>query len=166
VTPFLGKAVHAVDDKGRTNVPSSFREILLKRESTLEMVLMKGFDGCLYMLPLSEWERFQGWFDQEEFESEEDARWFERELLLDGTVVLPDAQGRVQIPKELRDFADIGKEALFLGVRNRIELWSPLRFQDYRTKERDAKKTLEDMAKSYRRRPVSGDPRNQTQREG
>lgn len=152
VTPLLGKAVHAVDDKGRTNVPSQYREIVLKSESTLDMVLMKWFEGCLVLLPMTEWERFQSWFDQEEFQSEEDARWFERELFHDGSVVTPDAQGRIQIPKELRDFAQIGREAVFLGVRTRIELWSPQRLEDYRVKGREANKSIEELAKRYRPR--------------
>jgi MraZ protein len=162
VTPYLGRDKHAVDDKGRTNVPSQYREIVLKSQPTLEMVLMKGFEGCLVLLPMSEWEKFQSWFDQEEFQSEEDARWFERELFLDASVVTPDAQGRIQIPKELRDFAQIAKETLFLGVRTRIELWSPQRFEEYRARGRDANRSLEDLAKRYRRRSSRDDVGSRT----
>ncbi len=150
--PFLGKFLHTVDEKGRTNVPSKHRDVL-KGEPTPHLVLTKGLDGCLFLLPLSAWEKFQARLDQEEFQSEAEARYFEREFLEDGDVLVPDAQGRIQIAKELRSYAHIEREALIVGVRTRIEIWSPAVYGDYKAKaKQESPKSLEQLAGAYWRR--------------
>jgi len=152
VIPFLGKFIHAVDEKGRTNVPSKFRDIL-KHEKTQHLILIKGLDGCLFLLPLAGWTRFEERLEQEHFQSDAEARHFERELLDEGDVLIPDAQGRIQIPKELRAFAHIDAQALFLGMRNRIEVWSADVYASYKENaRRQSSKTLEELASSYWRR--------------
>jgi DNA-binding transcriptional regulator/RsmH inhibitor MraZ len=35
------------------------------------------------------------------------------------------------LPKELKDYAQIGSEAVFLGVNERIELWDKKIYQNY-----------------------------------
>ncbi len=41
-----------------------------------------------------------------------------------------DRQGRVQIPSHLRTHAGLEKEVVSVGVLNRIEIWSPERWQE------------------------------------
>jgi len=38
--------------------------------------------------------------------------------------VVPDKQGRILLPQYLKDFADIKKDVVVVGVSNRIEIWS------------------------------------------
>ena len=42
-----------------------------------------------------------------------------------------DKKGRLAIPKELRDYAAIGSEWLLIGLYDRLELWSPSRWEAY-----------------------------------
>jgi MraZ protein len=38
---------------------------------------------------------------------------------------VPDRQGRVLVPQNLRDYAGIINETVGIGVMNRVELWNP-----------------------------------------
>jgi MraZ protein len=42
-----------------------------------------------------------------------------------------DNKNRFVLPKELREYAQIGSEAVFLGVNDRIELWDKKVYQNY-----------------------------------
>ena len=35
-----------------------------------------------------------------------------------------DAQGRILVPKELREYASLGKQAVILGQGNKFEIWN------------------------------------------
>lgn len=152
--PFLGKYQYAVDEKGRTNVPAKHRDVL-KLEPSQHLVLMKGLDGCLYLLPLSSWQKLQTRLEQEEFQSERQARFFERVLFEDGDVQVPDAQGRIQISKELRAFAGIKREALIYGAGTRMEIWAPNEFEEYMAAGRRFAGSIEELASNYFRRRES-----------
>ena len=51
--------------------------------------------------------------------------------------VTPNAQGRVIIPQNLREFAGIESEALVIGMNNRIEIWSNSKFDDFMASQKD-----------------------------
>ena len=42
-----------------------------------------------------------------------------------------DENGRIEIPSELREFADLDQEVLLLGAVTHIELWDPGRLKEY-----------------------------------
>jgi DNA-binding transcriptional regulator/RsmH inhibitor MraZ len=42
-----------------------------------------------------------------------------------------DRKGRLAIPKELREDADIGSDFVLIGLYDRLELWSPGRWDAY-----------------------------------
>lgn len=42
-----------------------------------------------------------------------------------------DKRGQLTIPKELRDYAAIGCELVLIGLYDRLELWSPSRWDAY-----------------------------------
>lgn len=56
--------------------------------------------------------------------SHRDTRKFARFFLAGASQVEVDKQGRILIPNVLRDFAGLEKDVVFLGVGNRIEIWS------------------------------------------
>jgi MraZ protein len=159
VIPFLGKYRYTADEKGRFNVPAKQRDVL-KLEPSPHLVLIKGMDGCLYLLPLTTWQKLQARLEQEEFQSERQARFFERTLFEDGDVQVPDAQGRIQLSKELRAFAKIDREVLIYGVGSRIEIWSPEVFDEYMSAGRRFAGSLEELAGNYFRRREAPSPKN------
>ncbi len=71
-----------------------------------------------------------------------DDRYFVRRLFAGAVDCSLDKQGRIMIPANLRQYAALNKEAMIVGVSNRIEIWSPERWQQYL----DGGKSLEDIA--------------------
>ena len=58
-----------------------------------------------------------------------EARQFARFFLAGAAEVEVDKQGRILVPNILREFAQINKEVVLIGVASRIEIWSKERFE-------------------------------------
>lgn len=119
---FMGEYNHTVDPKGRVIVPSKFRETLGD-----EFVVTKGLDGCLFVYDMKEWNVFE-----EKLKSlpitNKDARQFVRFFLAGAADVEVDKQGRILIPGVLREFAELTKDVVLIGVASRVEIWSKERW--------------------------------------
>lgn len=123
MTMFMGEYNHTIDAKGRVIVPSRFRETLGD-----EFVITKGLDGCLFVYDTNEWAAFE-----EKLKSlpitNKDARAFVRFFLAGAASVEVDKQGRILLPASLRDFAELTKDVVLIGVGSRIEIWSKERWE-------------------------------------
>ncbi len=115
---FMGEYNHTIDTKGRLIVPSKFREALGD-----EFVVTKGLDGCLFVYDNTEWAAFEEKLKGLPL-TNKDARAFVRFFLAGAATVEVDKQGRILLPSVLREFAQITKDAVLVGVASRIEIWS------------------------------------------
>ena len=120
---FMGEYNHTIDAKGRLIIPSKFRELLGE-----EFVLTKGLDGCLSIYPMDEWEAFEMKLRALPL-TNKDARAFSRFFVAGATTCELDKQGRILLPAVLREFADITKDAVLVGVGSRVEIWSKDRWE-------------------------------------
>ncbi|MCI9345987.1 MAG: division/cell wall cluster transcriptional repressor MraZ [Lachnospiraceae bacterium] len=121
---FMGEYNHTIDAKGRLIIPSKFREILGDA-----FVVTKGLDGCLFVYDNEEWKRFEEKLRSLPITNKE-ARQFVRFFLAGATEAEVDKQGRILIPNVLREFAEITKDVVLVGVGSRIEIWSRERFEE------------------------------------
>lgn len=121
---FKGQYRHSVDAKGRIIIPSKFRESLGD-----SFVVTRGLDHCLFVYSNEEWENIENKF-KEIPSANKEARKFMRFFFAGAEDCEMDRQGRVQIPAHLRDYAVLEKEVFSVGVLNRIEIWSPERWQE------------------------------------
>jgi MraZ protein len=151
VIPYIGEYRYSVDPTGRVNVPARFREVLTQ-ESSPDLVMLKGLDGCVVLLPLSTWARFRAPLDDDRLITDRLARWFSRDLLRDGAVVQPDSQGRVQLTPGLREYAGITDACVIYGNDNKIEIWAPEVFDRYTAAGKTIGPSLEEGAAAYMRR--------------
>lgn len=114
----MGKYQNSIDVKGRMIVPSKYREELGYR-----CVLTRGIDKCLYIYPMPQWEKFM-----EKLAAlpttDPNARAFVRHFYANAVECDIDKQGRMGIPQELRDYANIEKELVTVGLLDKIEIWS------------------------------------------
>ncbi|MCX5715761.1 MAG: cell division/cell wall cluster transcriptional repressor MraZ, partial [Candidatus Omnitrophica bacterium] len=63
--------------------------------------------------------------------TKKESRNFNR-LFFSGTSELEiDKQGRILIPKYLKDYAGIKRDLVVIGVSNRIEIWAKETWQEY-----------------------------------
>jgi MraZ protein len=124
---FVGSYTHAIDAKGRLNVPRKFLDSFKDPADARMFFATQGLDGCVFLFPKAEWDSVVEQVRNNSLGSEE-ARAFSRRFFASTRELDVDAAGRILLPKELRDFAGIANDALFVGVDTRIELWSPQRW--------------------------------------
>ena len=120
---FTGEFNNSLDDKHRMNIPAKFRKALdpINEKS---FVLTRGFDKCLILYPLNEWQEVESQLSQLSSIRSRD-RNFVRAITRHAIPVQYDAQGRIQIPESLIDFSEIKKDITIIGMIKKIELWSP-----------------------------------------
>lgn len=123
---FMGEYQHNIDAKGRVFIPARLREDLGEL-----FVLTKGLDGCLFAYPCQEWQALEQKLRSLPF-TKKDARTFVRFFFSGATECELDKQGRVLIPVNLREHAKLVKEAVIIGVSNRVEIWSALEWENYK----------------------------------
>lgn len=116
---FLGQYQHSLDSKGRMIVPARFREGLAGT-----VYLTQGFDHNLRLLPE---EIFVSIYERITTMSTTDptARQLRRLIFSTAQQVDLDGNGRILIPKYLRDIARLNSEAVIVGVGEAIEIWAP-----------------------------------------
>ena len=115
---FMGQYNHMIDPKGRLIIPSKFRDWLGD-----EFVVTKGMDGCLFVYANEDWAAFEQKLTSLPLINKE-ARKFARFFLAGASQVEVDKQGRILITSNLREFAELDKEVVLVGVGSRIEIWS------------------------------------------
>lgn len=126
---FYGEYNHGIDRKGRLILPARFREIC--KESGIEkFFITRGLDKCLFMFTEEEWRLQEQKFKNLPFTRQE-SRSFNRLFFSGAISVAPDKQGRFIIPQYLKDYANIKKDAIVIGISNRIEIWDTKSWQDF-----------------------------------
>lgn len=122
---FYGEYQHTLDVKGRIIIPSKFREGLGD-----SFIITKGFDNCLFIYSPNEWSVFE-----EKLKllpsSDKELRQFVRFFFSGASEIEVDKQGRALVPQNLRDFANLEKDVVIIGVSNRIEVWDLEKWNAY-----------------------------------
>ncbi len=126
---FYGEHEHTIDKKGRLIIPSRFRESFKEYDIT-KLYITRGLDKCLFMFTENEWKSQESKFKSISFTKSE-ARKFNRLYFSGAAQIECDRQGRILIPKYLKDFAGIKRDVMLIGVSNRIEIWSKDIWQGY-----------------------------------
>jgi len=95
----------------------------LSAEDSSELILtLNPWDRCLWLYPASEWELIEAKL-QELSDFDRAARRTKQIIRGYATDCALDAQGRVLLPTELRNFALLAKKVAFLGQGNKFEIW-------------------------------------------
>ena len=116
---FLGNFESNVDKaKGRVAIPRVFG-----REIGAKAILTKGYENSLLLVKFEDWQEITNQVVGKSFLSGL-SRQTDRFLLGNAFEISFDKQGRFIIPAALRDYAQLSQEAVFVGVGNRIEIWS------------------------------------------
>lgn len=116
-----------MDSKGRVSIPSKFREILSEKYS--ESLIVTNFDKCLVCYPIEEWDALERKASQLP-QLKKEVKAFQRFFISGATECPLDAQGRILIPPALREFADLGKDVVLVGMLKKIEVWSKVRWKE------------------------------------
>jgi MraZ protein len=120
----LGEFEHSIDDKGRITVPAKFRGRL-----AAGLVVTKGIDSCLWLYPIDVWADVSQEINNLPL-TDSRAREFRRQAFGGASDSVPDKQGRVSLPPYLRDYANIDKQAVIIGLYDHCEIWNPVRWKE------------------------------------
>lgn len=126
---FYGEYEHTIDKKGRIIIPSKFRDFL-KEYDIKKIFVTRGLDKCLFLFTEDEWKAQESKFRSISFTKSE-SRKFNRLYFSGAAQAECDTQGRVLIPKYLKDFAEIKRDIIFIGVSNRMEVWAKEVWHEY-----------------------------------
>ena len=133
MSSFKGSYMYSVDEKGRVNLPAKLRKYV-SPDTNDTFVLTRGFEKCLFVYPIDEWNKLEeNLRNLSDYDPEH--RRFIRALLELASESQLDAQARLSIPQELREYANIESEVRIIGTLDKIELWNPQVYDEYRNSQ-------------------------------
>ena len=121
---FRGSFPHSIDEKGRVAIPVKWRDLLAGFDDDRLVVtrFIVARERCLDVYPYEEWARLEERMSQQ--------RSFNRAMMqLESYYVssahdcVMDKQGRILVPPQLREHADLQKEVVFAGVLSKFRMW-------------------------------------------
>ena len=143
---FRGINKVSLDGKSRMALPARLRDTVQAASFGKLVLTVDIREKCLMLYPLPEWEKVQETLTGLANVRTE-IRTVQRILIGHATDLELDAQGRVLIPRQLRDYARLDKKLILLGQGNKIEIWNEAqwneRLEDWL--ESDTVKSLDDL---------------------
>jgi MraZ protein len=123
---FRGATKVTLDAKGRFAIPTRYRERIAARcEGQLIITVDK--DYCLLIYPYPEWEEIERKLMRLSSMNKKSRR-LQRLMVGHATEVEIDGHGRILLSRELREFAELGRQAVLIGQGNKFELWDEERW--------------------------------------
>jgi MraZ protein len=116
---FRSSSFHTIDSKGRVIIPSRFRNVL-KSDSEYGVVV-SNMDGGLYAYTFTEWKNIEKRILSAKSKY---MLQFKRFFLGNASECTCDKQDRILLPQNLREYADLEKEIVLVGVLDHFEIWS------------------------------------------
>ena len=113
---FLGEYSHTLDLKNRITLPSKLRDEMGGRA-----VLTKSIDKCVSVYNTAAWSAYTAKLDAL---PGTEARALKRFIYSSAFEAEFDAQGRILIPANLCEFAELEKNIKVIGAGDHVELWS------------------------------------------
>ena len=138
---YFGSYEHALDEKGRLLLTKTIKEGL---EGSSLLYIMKGFEGCLSVYNEDEFLKLTKECETISF-NKKNSRAYLR-LVLSSVVELNiDKVGRIQLPSQILNKYQIGKQVTIIGVGDHFEIWDLNKFNSYQS---EVNEHFEDIAES------------------
>lgn len=120
---FRGESNLNIDAKGRMAMPARQRERLLDMCAGRLVATIDIYSPCLLIYPLAAWEELEK--DIQALPSmRPETRRFQRLTIGSAAELEMDANGRVLIPQNLRNYAKLEKRVALVGQGKKYELWN------------------------------------------
>jgi len=144
---FFGTFNHAIDAKGRTSLPAKFREALAAAGEPRIVLMQYPHWRAILALPQSVWNEL---VKKVVSASPLDARWQRSVLKFVSSAheVDLDVHGRVLVPPPLREWAGLGKEAVWVGMGAVIHLYDRGAYQEQMAADIPADQVVDLFGKS------------------
>ena len=126
---FQGSQSINVDAKGRLAVPSRYREVLSAVCEGRLVVTANPYERCLNIYPEPQWQEVKNKIESLP-NSNKKVRRLQRLVLGNASELEMDANGRLLLPQTLREYANLDKKAMLVGLGEKAELWSEQSWND------------------------------------
>jgi MraZ protein len=117
----------SLDEKGRLLIPARMRADV----AGSIVILTRGVENCLWLFPPEEWKTFSEKLIGSTSLLQEESRLIQRRMIAPAQETEIDKAGRIVIPQTLREYADLKKDCLILGLKKYMEIWSEAAYQGY-----------------------------------
>jgi MraZ protein len=129
MTGFLGEFESTLDPKGRFLLPAGVKKQLPAGENT-RFVINRGFEKCLSLYTMESWEPLYAKIQTlNDFDPK--VREFRRYFLNGATIVEPDSAGRILLPPNLKEYANLEKDIVLASAVDKIEIWAKDKYQQF-----------------------------------
>ncbi len=108
-----------MSSKRRVIIPKRFRGQLGPKP-----ILAKWYESCLVVVSKANWDALLKRLTGQEQVITQAVRDTDRFILGSAYELEPDYQGRIIIPVNIANYAQLAKEAVFLGLGDRVEIWN------------------------------------------
>jgi MraZ protein len=115
----IGQYKSKLTDKERIAVPKKFRE-----EIGADLILARWYESCLVLVSKENWEYLLSRLTGNTKVITQSVRDIDRFIYASAFETKLDKQGRFIIPETLKIFANLKEEVVFVGLGDRVELWS------------------------------------------
>ncbi len=129
---FVGQSKHTITKDGRLSLPSKMRDVIGKKYDTDEVYIVLLPENILCIYPESEFEKMVEELTKQLGSSLGSSTQLKREICSNADQSKIDSSGRIVIPQEMRDAAEIDQDVLVLGTEDHMELWNPERWKYYK----------------------------------
>ncbi|WP_154858805.1 division/cell wall cluster transcriptional repressor MraZ [Cyclobacterium xiamenense] len=137
---FTGEFECKLDAKGRLVLPSKMKASLPESLGQ-EMMLRKGLEPCLELIPMMEVRKDHSKLASLD-DTDEEVRIFKRSFFRRESPVELDSAGRFLLPKNMLRHAQLEKDAVLIGIGTKIEIWNPDLHEEFAAKEEQVYKAL------------------------
>jgi len=123
---YLGYFTSHCSAKNQLTYPGKFRKLTGEK-----LLITTWFEKSLLILPFERGNEIIGGILKETSALLPEVRDLERFLYGNAEEITLDLKNRFVIPRNLREYAQIQKNAVFLGISERIELWDEETYRNY-----------------------------------
>jgi MraZ protein len=117
----------SLDEKGRLLIPAKIRTDVVGNV----IILTRGVERCLWLFPPEEWKTFSEKLIGSTSLFQEQARLIQRRMIAPAQETEIDRTGRIMVPQTLREYAELKKDCIVLGLKKYIEIWSESAYTAY-----------------------------------
>ena len=126
---FLGEYQPNITEGSRIALPKKLREQI----NGEDVILSKGFEKCIFVYDKEDWVSEA----QKQIENpitDAKTRELKRYMYSGATETTIDSQGRVVLPNNLKDYAQIDKKTIVIGAGDHVEIWDIENWSEYSQK--------------------------------
>ena len=138
---FVGQYEHSLDAKGRIVLPASFRGAFEHSG-----FLIKGSEACLALMTPGQFGDLAREMSGRSKVGDASQRAAKRSFGAGAARVVPDKQGRIAIPEELRNFAGLQRDCMIIGSIDEVEIWDAARWSEINDQGESVLESPDDFA--------------------